>query len=352
MNARFIVVGFASLAVACLGLGCRQILDIDEDRPLIGGAGGAAASGSGSATGMTNGSTTDPSATTTTTTDGSASTQDAATGSTSAGGDPSEWPAWPLTPEDAPTANYALTVDTATDMTTGLTWPRKLGDLSGTFAEAVAYCDTLDLGDFTDWRLPTRIELQTLLSYSGDLVTINDDVFEGELSSSYWATSRYLRMGAVDTRWIVSFSSFTGTSHQPENESAHVTCVRRAPASAAPFLPGDGIVAAPDTGLTWQATPAPSAQTWSAATTYCADLDLEGIGWRLPTALELLSIIDSEGSGPELLDPLFASGTKTKYWSTTRDMGLPNHVTVDVRFGSPGSHSDNSPDTAIARCVR
>lgn len=127
----------------------------------------------------------------------------------------------------------------------------------------------------------------------------------------------------------------------------------RADAPLGYFAPSGGVVAVAHTGLTWQAVPSPSTLTWPAAEMYCADLDIDGIDdWRLPTVLELLSIIDTEGAGPELLDGLFTSGVKPEYWSSTRDQGFPNRITVDVRFGAPGSRPEGSPSYAIARCVR
>lgn len=46
------------------------------------------------------------------------------------------------------------------------------------------------------------------------------------------------------------------------------------------------------TGLEWQRSAATGAFTRDQATSYCAALALAGGGWRLPTRIELLSIVD------------------------------------------------------------
>ena len=47
----------------------------------------------------------------------------------------------------------------------------------------------------------------------------------------------------------------------------------------------------PTSGLTWQNPPSGIKTTWSPAKQYCADLDLLGGGWRLPTIDELRTVI-------------------------------------------------------------
>ena len=55
---------------------------------------------------------------------------------------------------------------TITDTVTGLMWQKTDGG-EMTFEKAITYCDTLTLGGFTDWRLPTEAEYHNIKSLSG-----------------------------------------------------------------------------------------------------------------------------------------------------------------------------------------
>jgi hypothetical protein len=46
------------------------------------------------------------------------------------------------------------------------------------------------------------------------------------------------------------------------------------------------------TGLDWQANIDATARSWSDAVLYCASLPDQGGGWRLPSRIELFSILD------------------------------------------------------------
>lgn len=200
--------GIAILGVLLVGLagGCRNILGIDEDRPLLTDDGGGGSGASGDLT------------TTTTTSQGGGG------GASTSSGDP-EWPRWPLTPDGAPTSNYTLDAETVTDKTTGLMWVRTAPESSQRFAEASAGCEALELAGFDDWRLPTRMELLTLVTYEFDIVAINTDVFIGFQVELYWTSSPYRRAGATGQRWTIQFASGS-PSHEDEVNSARALCVR------------------------------------------------------------------------------------------------------------------------------
>ncbi|MBF0552912.1 MAG: DUF1566 domain-containing protein [Deltaproteobacteria bacterium] len=52
---------------------------------------------------------------------------------------------------------------TVTDMRTQLMWAQEVPDTAFTQAQAREYCRTLTLGGHTDWRLPSREELEGLV---------------------------------------------------------------------------------------------------------------------------------------------------------------------------------------------
>ena len=86
---------------------------------------------------------------------------------------------------------------TVTDTCTGLMWQQATAspsieydpDQDGrlTWQEALQYCEGLDLGGHTDWRLPNVKELQSIVDYGRFNPSI-DPVFNAE-SSWYWSSS-------------------------------------------------------------------------------------------------------------------------------------------------------------------
>ena len=78
---------------------------------------------------------------------------------------------------------------TVTDTSTGLMWQQAYSPGTGTWEQALAYCEGLNLGGYTDWRLPTVNELRSLLDYSRYESMINATYFPGTVSSFYWSST-------------------------------------------------------------------------------------------------------------------------------------------------------------------
>jgi hypothetical protein len=90
------------------------------------------------------------------------------------GASPTSWARWPMpNPADAggllgSEFSYAVNADnTVTDLRTNLVWGLVVGAAQSTsFDQAIKYCDTYDTDGGTKWRLPSRIELVTLIDYT------------------------------------------------------------------------------------------------------------------------------------------------------------------------------------------
>jgi hypothetical protein len=91
---------------------------------------------------------------------------------------------------------------TITDISTGLMW-QQATSTNKTWESAMAYCEGLNIGANTDWRLPTTKELHSLANYSNWGPAINTAYFPGTVSSFYWSSTTY----ADDTSyaWGVDF---------------------------------------------------------------------------------------------------------------------------------------------------
>ena len=76
---------------------------------------------------------------------------------------------------------------TVTDNNTRLVW-QKLDGGEMTYEKAVAYCDSLTLAGYTDWRLPTGIELFSINNH-GKLNPAIDTAYFTQTLADYWWTS-------------------------------------------------------------------------------------------------------------------------------------------------------------------
>jgi hypothetical protein len=147
------------------------------------------------------------------------------------------WAEWPMPngPVDvsngAPNAeSYTINGDgTVTDNVTGLMWQQAVPSTPYAWSDAVAYCPTLTLGAHSDWRLPTIIELVSLIDYSvGDdnvNPSINATVFPGTpISPSFWSSTP-LASSPSSEAWALDFA-LGGVTYLVVNDPGEVRCVR------------------------------------------------------------------------------------------------------------------------------
>jgi hypothetical protein len=115
------------------------------------------------------------------------------------------------------------------------------------------------------------------------------------------------------------------------------------------------------TGLVWQAsvdTSATGRMTWQTAKTYCAGLTLAGGGWRLPSRIELVSILDitQPSSVPQIDYVNFQNTPDEPFWTSSPVAGAAT-TAWSVYFQSTGPQAGRVISTDITgvlrvRCVR
>ena len=77
------------------------------------------------------------------------------------------------------------------DNNTSLMWQDDISvnkNNKNSFQDAIDYCESLVLADFTDWRLPNIIELRTLLDFSGATGSAHPQEFVN-LAINYWSST-------------------------------------------------------------------------------------------------------------------------------------------------------------------
>src|SRR5690606_19349243 len=85
-----------------------------------------------------------------------------------------EWSAWPAPPVAPPASQYQVQNGVVLDTLTGLEWQQEVQNIATYWPDAAPYCNALAL-DGGGWRLPTLIELLSLVDYTTLAPTINTD---------------------------------------------------------------------------------------------------------------------------------------------------------------------------------
>jgi len=125
---------------------------------------------------------------------------------------------------------------TATDVNTGLSWQRQDNGQAINWKEALTYCEELTMDGFSDWRLPTVNELQSLADYGTSSPAIDQTVFPGTSwsgqnpgQSRYWSSTTYAFFGySTSDAWNVLF--IDGEVHSyGKTGNSYARCVRSGP---------------------------------------------------------------------------------------------------------------------------
>jgi hypothetical protein len=116
-----------------------------------------------------------------------------------------------------------------TDKITRLSWGEYVDDGIDypDWDEAIAFCDTLVFAGFSDWRLPTQIEMSQ--AYAHGINNLQSANFWSSLNKSFWTSTTYNDSGTT-TKAFYSYLGYGGSAPSlKDNTNAGVTsvlCVR------------------------------------------------------------------------------------------------------------------------------
>ena len=213
-------------------------------------------------------------------------------------------------------------------------------------------CVDLRLAGHGDWRLPSRIELVSLLDTRRTQPSIDVEAFPGTPSDWFWTSSR--AADDPNAAWYVYF--YFG---YPKTDDAgnvfSVRCVRTAqqppPASPARYQVQAQDVRDLATGLRWERAPTTEPLTFEAARTYCSRLKLGGPRpWRVPTLGELLTLIDERASAP-MIDRAAFPGTPADAFWTSSTFANGRELAWYVRFDHGSGLYGRLVESFHVRCV-
>lgn len=256
-----------------------------------------------------------------------------------------EWARWPM-PNPASDAlpnpqSYTLGDGEVTDQVTGLVWQHEAeqGGRGVTFEEAHDLCSTH--GD--SWRLPTAIELVSLIDFTQSSPTIAPEV--GSPLQYFWTST--LLAGDESRAWTVYF----GDGHSSDGTITARDSVRCVSEAAAP-LPERryevvaGTVRDTLTGLLWRERPAPEKYDFAGATALCATL-----GLRVPSMKELQTLVDRLRVRPSIDADFFPDTPSEPFWSSSLVADNPD-LGWSVSFELGRSDQSSVTSEFSVRCVR
>jgi len=257
--------------------------------------------------------------------------------------------------------------NTVTDNVTGLMWQKDQSDHTILWNDTVKYCEGIDNGGYDDWRLPTSIELISIIDNSKARPSTHDGVFTGYFRAmKYWWSSTTQVYGNADRAWVVN--GIGGIGNHPQTESAAcVKCVRdhvNVPQKSDVRFTNKGeTIEDSFTGLVWEA--GKTAQggavfTWEQALKRCEELVFEGNDdWRLPNHKEIKTINnDSSGEGPTTYSVFKVPAPDNTrnhpaYWTSTTNIepGDDKQAWIIAFNAGLTTHLDKT-EKHYARCIR
>lgn len=244
--------------------------------------------------------------------------------------------------------NYDVRDQVVLDRVTGLEWQRAVPLASFDWWEARDHCAALLLDGSNDWRLPSRVELVSLLDFGELAPTIDLEAFPDTPSDFFWTSSPvpFLNL-AYGVRFELGFIY----DHDPYG-SGRVRCVRGTYTAPEPRFTYDAeVVADQATGLEWQRQHQ-SAMDWLDALAYCEGLDLGGHqDWRLPNLKEQQTLVDDRRLQP-CIDVVAFPGTPAEwFWSSTPIQYPPNEGwSTSFTDGYASIHAFT--ELHLVRCLR
>ena len=210
------------------------------------------------------------------------------------------------------------------DDVTGLAWQRARSADAMLWKDASTTCANLVLGGHDDWRLPSLIELVSIVDFTRQVPALDARAFPDATGANFWSATPLVGSAGTE-EWYLAFS--TGFTYHGHGDvlSLEVRCVRdsrsapgtTASAAAQYSFPAEGMVLDTRTGLTWQRTIGPDTYAWSDALAHCAALSLGGLTWRLPSMKELQTLLDLGRQNPALDPVAFPGAPSNEHWTSS-----------------------------------
>jgi Protein of unknown function (DUF1566) len=276
---------------------------------------------------------------------------------------------WPMpNPSSAGLPNPASYTDvadgTVKDNVTGLVWQKVVtAQQAYSWVDAQAYCAGLTLAG-RGWRLPTRIELLSIVDFTRTSPAIDTKTFPGTPGGKYHWTSSPWVVSQIATKpqysWIVNFYEGLTSNAGDRTQLEYARCVSSSVHGPLPKLytqPAPGEIEDAETKLVWQQADSGSPMAFDAAAPHCQSLALNAHVWRVPSIKELSTLVDETPPitkvSPAIDTTTFPSTpANAPYWSSSLFDGQAATVHSPWVINYLDGFTQYNQTTARVRCVR
>jgi hypothetical protein len=242
-----------------------------------------------------------------------------------------------------------------------LVWQRDLPVAGLEWSDAKAYCESANYAGYCDWRLPSRIELASLVDNTKTVTTATLDLTafgDDAPRAKFWSAS--VSVDTADSAWVVDFGWGVVFPTLTTGSLARARCVRGGDSepSGARYELGEGALAGTvldrGTGLRWEREYTSVDATLGAST--CSTKTLAGFDdYRLPTMIELATIVDESRYDPALDTSIFSPVPQLYDYFMAREFAGPGfgdgsgYWIIDFRRGEATIAGGGA---LFVRCVR
>lgn len=137
---------------------------------------------------------------------------------------------------DTPSQRFALLEGVTVDRASGLMWSRctlglqwqqgtcvAVGDTQWSWGDALLHVASIEYAGYSDWRLPNRKELESIVERACTSPALNEEVFPAAEIGLYWTSTP--NVGRPDASWVVDFTNGSHRNLQ-KTELGYVRLVR------------------------------------------------------------------------------------------------------------------------------
>ena len=224
------------------------------------------------------------------------------------------------------------------DSTTKLMWQRGDGG-EMTYWNAKHYCDTLTLGGFTDWRLPTPLEAYSIIHLEKNNPSLDVNYFK-ITGAEYWYTA-ITQQNDTTKVWVTNSGGGIGNHPRSETISSggtkkfHVRAVRNSWSDTFTekfTITSTGLVLDNRSNLSWIVFPDSISATWTQALVFANHFTSKKC--HVPNIKELQSLADYQMIQPCIDKSIFPSTSTSKYWSSSTLFNQASRAWyMDAKFG-------------------